>query len=51
MDALYAVFCWTFVPAIIASVGMFLMPKRVKDYNSRKALEFVAQIKSMRRQP
>lgn len=46
LGILYLVFCWTFIPAIIALIECFLLPGRVRDFNSQAALEIAAQIGS-----
>ena len=48
---IYALFFWTFIPAIIAFVEMFLMPGRVRAYNSQKAMEVAAQVKTLGPRP
>jgi len=49
LGAVYLLFCWTFVPAMIAFVETFLMPSRVKAYNSDLAAEIMGRIVSSRR--
>jgi TM2 domain-containing membrane protein YozV len=51
VGVLYALFFWTFIPAIAATIEMFLMPKRVADYNLRKSMEIISRIKLMRPRP
>jgi hypothetical protein len=51
MGVLYTLFFWTFIPAIAATIEMFLMPKRVAEYNLRTSMEIVTRIKLMRPRP
>ena len=39
----YVVFCWTFIPAIVGLVEIFLMPGRVARYNKRQAFLMAAR--------
>jgi TM2 domain-containing membrane protein YozV len=48
LGVLYVLFVWTFVPAIIAFFELFVMSKRVRAYNARKALEIAAQVQMLR---
>jgi len=43
----YLLFCWTFIPACIAFVEMFLMSGRVKRFNNDLAMHVLAQVKSL----
>ena len=45
LGILYVVFCWTFIPAIIALIECFLLSARVKEFNDNKALEIAAKVK------
>jgi TM2 domain-containing membrane protein YozV len=47
LGVLYVVFFWTFIPAIVAFVEIFLMSKRVRGYNTQKAMEVASQIKML----
>jgi len=47
LGIVYALFCWTFVPAILALVECFLMSARVDAYNAEKAMMIAAQVKMM----
>ena len=47
LGILYAIFCWTFIPAIIAFIECFMMSSRVKAYNDAKAFETAQKIKMM----
>ena len=31
----YVLFCWTLIPAIVAIVEAFFMPRRIRVYNAR----------------
>jgi TM2 domain-containing membrane protein YozV len=42
---LYLLFFWTFIPAFIALVELFLITRRVRDYNDQKAAEVYNQIR------
>lgn len=39
LGILYACFCWTGIPSLIALVECFLMPGRVREYNTLLALQ------------
>jgi TM2 domain-containing membrane protein YozV len=43
---LYLIFCWTFIPAIVALLEAFGMAGRVHAYNQRQASEVAAQIRA-----
>ena len=43
LGIVYVVFCWTFIPAIVALVECFFMPSRVRAWNSRKAYEIAGK--------
>ncbi len=42
---LYILFCWTFIPHIIALVECFFLPDRVRQYNAVQAAAIAAQIR------
>jgi TM2 domain-containing membrane protein YozV len=42
---LYILFCWTFIPHIIALVECFFLPERVRQYNAVQASAIAAQIR------
>ena len=44
---LYLVFCWTFIPVIIAFFELFFIIKRVDGYNSQKAQEIAVKVKML----
>lgn len=46
LGVLYAVFVWTFIPALIAFVECFLMSGRVRAYNEAQAHLLAGQIKA-----
>jgi len=48
MGIIYLVFVWTFVPAIIAFVELFLIRGRVDRYNEAQATELAARIRLLR---
>jgi TM2 domain-containing membrane protein YozV len=43
---LYLIFCWTFIPHVIALVECFFLPDRVRQYNTVQAASIAAQIRS-----
>ncbi len=47
LGLLYLVFCWTFVPGLIAFVECFLMPGRVRQFNSALAFQVAGQVRAM----
>lgn len=47
LGILYVIFVWTFIPALIAFVEAFLMPKRVRAYNKKKARQIAEQVKTL----
>ena len=42
---IYALFFWTFIPAIIALIECFLMSGTVKKYNEAKAIDISQKVK------
>jgi TM2 domain-containing membrane protein YozV len=42
---LYVLFCWTFIPSIIAFIELFFLTARVRKYNMQKAQEIAAKVK------
>lgn len=44
---LYVLFCWTWVPAILALFEAFLMSRPVRVYNEQRALEVAAQVRAV----
>ena len=48
LSVLYAVFCWTLVPAIVAIIECFLMPGRVRAHNDAVASEIALKLKALR---
>jgi TM2 domain-containing membrane protein YozV len=47
LGIVYALLCWTVVPAVVALVEMFLMPGRVRAYNAAVANEISAKIRML----
>lgn len=45
LGVLYLVFCWTFVPAIVAFIELFLLSDRVARYNDTKAIEIADKVR------
>jgi len=41
---LYLIFCWTFLPALVALVEVFLMGGRIDRYNERAATDLAGRI-------
>lgn len=48
---IYVVFCWTFIPSIVAFFELFVLSKRVDRYNERKAHDLAARIRLMGEPP
>jgi TM2 domain-containing membrane protein YozV len=42
----YIVFCWTFIPMILAFFEMFMMKRRVREFNLGKARLIAARIRA-----
>jgi TM2 domain-containing membrane protein YozV len=47
--ALYLLFCWTFVPAIVACVELFLIMSRVDRYNDTLAMAVATRVRILGR--
>jgi TM2 domain-containing membrane protein YozV len=47
LGVLYVLFCWTFIPAIIALFECFVMTSRVQKNNQAKAAEIAMQVKML----
>ncbi len=45
LGVLYVLFCWTFIPAIIALIEAFLMPGRVEHWNNDLATQTATRIR------
>lgn len=43
---LHFLFCWTFIPGIIAFFEIFFISNRVKKFNAQKASEIAMKIKA-----
>ena len=41
----YTLFCWTFIPAVVALVELFLILGRTDRYNEQMAMEIATKIK------
>ena len=48
LGIVYILFCWTFIPSLIAAIEACFMGKTVKKYNSKAAMEIVEGIKMTR---
>ena len=48
VGVLYLLFFWTFIPAMVAFVELFLLSGRVENYNKTKAMEIALGIKALR---
>jgi TM2 domain-containing membrane protein YozV len=48
LGVLYLLFCWTFIPHIIALFECFFLPGRVRRWNEQKAYEIAQHIQSLR---
>ncbi|MEO8725780.1 MAG: TM2 domain-containing protein, partial [Acidobacteriaceae bacterium] len=49
LGVLYILFCWTFIPHIVALFECFFLPERVRRWNEQKAYQIAAHIQAMRR--
>lgn len=49
LGVVYLLFCWTFIPVIIAFFELFTLSGRVKSYNATQAAEVATRIKAGRR--
>jgi len=47
MGILYTVFCWTFIPAIVAFIELFLIMGRVDRYNEQLSQEVATKVKML----
>lgn len=45
LGVLYTVFCWTFIPGIVAFVELFLIMGRVDRHNEQMAQEIATKVK------
>ena len=48
LGIVYAVFCWTFIPALAALIECFLLPERVRRHNTKTATSIYNAIKLVR---
>ena len=46
---LYLIFCWTFIPAIIALIECFFMKNTVNNYNYKIAQDIFKEIEILRK--
>lgn len=46
IGVVYAIFCWTLIPALIALIECFLMSGRVREYNEYHAYLLAEQMKA-----
>ena len=44
LGVLYLLFCWTYIPSVIALIEAFVIAGQVAQYNQQKATEIVAMI-------
>ena len=47
LGILYSVFFWTFIPAIVAFVELFLIMKRVDRYNEGMSQDVAVKVKAL----
>ncbi len=47
LGVLYLVFCWTYIPAIVAVFELFVIGRRVDAYNRQRAERIAARIQAM----
>ena len=47
IGVIYLLFFWTFIPAFIALVELFLISQRVRAYNDQKGAEIYNQIRAL----
>lgn len=47
LGVLYLLFCWTFIPAIVALIELFFIMGRIDKYNEGKALEASVKVKAL----
>ncbi len=47
LGIVYALFCWTLIPGLIALVECFLIRGRVRTFNEVKAGELASQVKML----
>jgi len=44
LGILYLIFCWTYIPAIIAFIEAFMIAGQVSKYNQQKAMEIASML-------
>lgn len=47
LGVVYVLLCWTFIPAVFALLEAFVMPHRVRQYNSSKATALAAAVRAL----
>jgi len=47
LGVLYLLFCWTFIPAIVAFIELFLIMGRIDKYNEDNAQEVKIKVKAL----
>ena len=47
LGILYTVFCWTFIPGIVAFIELFLIMERVDRYNEGMSQEVAVKVKAL----
>jgi len=47
LGVVYTIFCWTFVPGVVALIELFFIMRRVSDYNEQKAGEIAIKVKAL----
>jgi TM2 domain-containing membrane protein YozV len=45
LGVVYLIFCWTFIPAVVALIECFFMSSRVKKWNNLRAFEIARRAK------
>lgn len=48
LGVLYLLFCWTFIPSLVALIEACFMGKTVRSYNLAKAVQIIESIKMAR---
>ncbi len=48
MGVVYILFFWTFIPLVVSLVEIFLMPGRIRRFNSDAARQAVLEINALR---
>ncbi len=45
----YLIFCWTFIPSIIAIIELFFLSKKVDDFNYQIAQDILKELVALRK--